>query len=118
MNPVESEDFPKRNRIRNANLFKNLINTGRRSRLKYANIITAGNNLGYPRLGISIAKKAVPRAVDRNRLKRIYREIFRKNKKLLGTRDLLIICSQNINAKSDPYMAADIRHYFTELNEY
>lgn len=117
MNPFESEDFPKRNRIRNTKLFKNLINTGRRSRLKNVGIITARNNLGYPRLGISITKKAVPRAVGRNKFKRIFREFFRKNKKLFGDNDLLIICSQYINVKIDSYRTADIRHYFTELNE-
>lgn len=118
MNLVDSEDFPKRYKIRNTNLFNNLFNTGRRTRLKYVTIIIARNNLCYPRLGISITKKSMPKAVERNKLKRIFREFFRKNKELIGSSDLLIICSQFDIDIFGSYKAEDIQDHFSKDYEH
>ncbi len=38
---------------------------------------------GAPRLGIAVSRKVYKRAVDRNRVKRVIREWYRKNKKNL-----------------------------------
>jgi len=118
MNLVKSEDFPKRYKIRDSNLFNNLFNTGSRFSLESVRIITAPNKLGYPRLGISITKKSVPKAVDRNKLKRIFREFFRKNKQLIGPSDLLIISRQFNTYKIKSYKAEDILDYFNKQNEH
>jgi ribonuclease P protein component len=37
------------------------------------------NNLGHARLGIVVAKRLAPRAVTRNLVKRLARDIFRKS---------------------------------------
>ncbi len=37
------------------------------------------NSLGHARLGIVVAKRLAPRAVTRNQVKRLAREIFRKS---------------------------------------
>lgn len=36
-----------------------------------------------PRLGLAVTKKLFPRAVDRNRVKRVVREVFRENSQLI-----------------------------------
>lgn len=41
------------------------------------------NGLTITRLGISISKKTCPNATERNKLKRLIREVFRKNKAAL-----------------------------------
>ena len=43
-------------------------------------VYAAENGLDCARLGISIGKKKVKRAVDRNRIKRLVREAFRLEK--------------------------------------
>jgi ribonuclease P protein component len=46
---------------------------------------------GDARLGLAIARKQVRRAVDRNRLKRIARECFRKQRDALHGIDLVVM---------------------------
>jgi ribonuclease P protein component len=52
----------------------------------------APNGLAYPRLGISIGRKKVRRAVARNRIKRLVREAFRLSKgELPAGVDLVVV---------------------------
>ncbi|MEW4570188.1 ribonuclease P protein component [Tautonia sp. JC769] len=52
----------------------------------------AENGLAYPRLGISVGRKRVRKATDRNRVKRLIREAFRLNKEVLPEGvDLVIV---------------------------
>jgi ribonuclease P protein component len=48
------------------------------------------NECSRARLGLVVPKRYVPRAVDRNRVKRLIREWFRHNQGLVTGRDLLV----------------------------
>jgi ribonuclease P protein component len=48
------------------------------------------NQLTSPRLGIVATKKTLPRAVDRNRGKRLVREVFRQAGAELGALDVVV----------------------------
>lgn len=54
-------------------------------------LIVRPNDVGYARLGLAIAKKALPRAVDRNRMKRIARESFRQSHDLMPAVDIVVL---------------------------
>lgn len=48
------------------------------------------NQLAHPRLGLIVAGKVVRRAVGRNRVKRLLREVFRARQQELAGLDLVV----------------------------
>ncbi len=57
-------------------------------------IIAVVNELSRPRLGMVIGKRVSPRAVDRNRMRRIIREAFRLNADTLPALDIVVMQRQ------------------------
>ncbi len=55
-------------------------------------VLVRKNNLGHPRLGLAISKKCAKNAVDRNQIKRIFRESFRLNQHTLPAVDIIAMC--------------------------
>jgi len=67
-----------------------LLTSGRLSKRPGFSVSLKANALGVPRLGLIVPKRVFPRAVDRNRMKRLLREWFRRKQAILGGRDILI----------------------------
>jgi ribonuclease P protein component len=53
-------------------------------------LYAAPNGLDHPRLGLIVPKRVLARAVDRNQVKRILREVFRLMQAGLGGMDVVI----------------------------
>ena len=83
--------FPSELRIRKSSDFKKVFEKGKKVSSEHYTIILAPNSLGFPRLGLVVGKKRISGAVKRNRTKRIVREIFRKNKSVFNSLDVLIL---------------------------
>lgn len=58
--------------------FDRVFADNQRARTSYVMVMARPNQVGYPRLGMVIAKRLLARAVDRNRVKRCVRESFRQ----------------------------------------
>ena len=58
--------------------FDRVFADNQRARTEYVVVMARPNPVGYPRLGMVIAKRLLARAVDRNRVKRCVRESFRR----------------------------------------
>lgn len=58
---------------------------------KYFKVFYAGNGRENARLGIIASKRSFPRAVDRNRVKRLVREAFRRHAIRTRKLDLVVL---------------------------
>jgi ribonuclease P protein component len=70
------------------------------------------NDLPQARLGVVVAKKMAPRAVTRNTIKRVTRELFRQA--ALPQIDCMVRLSKPVNTKSGPATSAKLK---AELHE-
>lgn len=58
--------------------FDRVFAESQRARTDYVMVMVRPNQVGFPRLGMIVAKRLLGRAVDRNRVKRCIRESFRQ----------------------------------------
>lgn len=69
--------FPRRYRVVRKADFARAYQHGRRARGASLLVVGAPNGLDHPRLGLSVGKRIWRSAVQRNRVRRVFREAFR-----------------------------------------
>ena len=85
----EDTGLLRRNRLRSP-IFGEVLRTGKFSRGRGVAILVKPNQLRWARIGLVVPKKLVPRAVDRNRCKRVMREWFRQRQSEMSGNDWVI----------------------------
>jgi ribonuclease P protein component len=106
---VAGEGFPRDDRLRKRREFEECYASGVRVSGRFLQLFVNWKDAqGSARLGISIPRRA-GKAVIRNRLRRRIREIFRRNRALLGAAgmDLVIQCRPQAASASFPQLLAD-----------
>ena len=98
---VESEKeinfyFTRSQKLLTADHYKHVFRKSQRFGNKSFTLLVRMNDLGYPRLGLAISKKSVKYAVDRNRIKRIFRESFRLHQNEIPNVDIIAMCKPNV----------------------
>jgi ribonuclease P protein component len=88
-------------RLINSGEFKQIFAIGERANGKAFTILYRFNGLNHPRLGMAIPRKHFPGTVDRNRIKRLIRESFRRWQQMLGGRDLVVLSKPGVNRRSN-----------------
>lgn len=75
------------------------------------------NDLSTPRLGIVASKKALPRAVDRNRGKRLARETFRQLLQNLAALDFVVQLRSGLAKRDNAFARQELRGLFAKVGE-
>jgi ribonuclease P protein component len=73
-----SEGFPHEVRIVRSSDYRNIYKAGKKVHSERFVLFGRVNEIGHPRLGITVSRK-IGNAVVRNRIKRLFREIFRRS---------------------------------------
>ena len=89
-----SAGLPRKVRVRRRADFVALKNSSGRVGGRCFQLRYAPNALGYARLGLAISKQVSKRAVERNRLKRLLRESFRRVRHQLPAFDLVVMARE------------------------
>ncbi|HUR42092.1 MAG TPA: ribonuclease P protein component [Verrucomicrobiae bacterium] len=103
--------FPPSARLRKPREFQAVLSGGRRTSEQWLTAASRANTLEHARLGLAISARAVPRAVDRNRIKRQTRETFRLRRERLPALDIVLLARTGAGGAD----AAQLRTVLTRL---
>ncbi|MGD8608057.1 MAG: ribonuclease P protein component [Myxococcales bacterium] len=91
----EPQRFRRGDRLKKRYEFRQVQHNGRRIHTEHFLIVLQPNASSNTRLGITVTKK-VGSAVQRNRIKRVVREVFRRNRALFPPgHDVVLIAKRN-----------------------
>ncbi|WP_084255374.1 ribonuclease P protein component [Pasteurella testudinis] len=90
--------FPRELRLLTPEQFKFVFQQPVRASRPEITILARANQLNFPRLGLTVAKKYLKRAHERNRIKRLCREYFRLHQHELPAMDFVIVARKGIGA--------------------
>ncbi len=107
------QSFTKHYRLRKLVDFDNLRKGSRKYRDPFLCVYYKSNDLKVPRIGISVSSKYFP-AVKRNKIKRLLRESFRKNKHKIQNIDFLVV-AQNDSKKNFDFFLKNLTCSFREF---
>ena len=83
-------------RLTGAGAFEEVFRTGWRSEGEFLQLVSAPNARPCGRVGFVIGSKALPRAVDRNRVRRMLRVVLRDARAALCGLDLIVRVKRSV----------------------
>lgn len=83
--------FPRSARLLRGQDFKRVFDARRVEANQAFRVHHASGTSGEPRLGLAISRKVARRAVDRNRIRRLVRETFRRHRPALEVLDCVVL---------------------------
>ena len=95
-----TERFPGDNRLNKPSDFKKVFTTAQRYAAKKLLVLARKNDMECARLGLAISAKRIRTAVRRNKLKRIIRESFRRNKDRLKGLDIVVVAQKDTDKEN------------------
>ncbi|KID55485.1 ribonuclease P protein component [Pseudoalteromonas luteoviolacea] len=80
-------------------------------------LLAKPNDVGHPRLGLTVAKKRCKKACQRNRIKRLARESFRLNRHKLDNIDIVLMVKTGVDEQSNEELTKQLNKLWRKINE-
>ena len=114
---MANSSFSKTSRLLSAADFKAVFTKAQfKVSCRYFLILAIKNDSLKPRLGLVIAKKNVPTAMHRNRIKRLIRESFRLNPGLVERLDLVVLARKDADKLDNSLIRAKLEKLITDIS--
>lgn len=108
--------FGKDKRLLNSKEFKRVFDTPiKKIHSKNLLLFVSQNEKNHARLGLAITKKKLKNATDRNRLKRLTREVFRHHQSQIAPLDVVLIVKTTFDKKID--ILGELQDIFDKLTQ-
>ncbi len=103
-------------RVRRRSEYREVREHGRRVHTPHYLVVVLPRPGARTRLGITVTKKVSPSAVSRNRVKRVLREVFRRNRGLFPSScDVVIVAKRGAEGLGYEIAATEIEHASSAL---
>ncbi|NVK56973.1 MAG: ribonuclease P protein component [Alteromonadaceae bacterium] len=80
-------------------------------------VLARHNQLSHPRIGITLAKKRIRKAHQRNRIKRLIRESFRHRAKILPGIDIVVVGKTGADALTNEEVFTALEKLWKKLEK-
>ncbi|MBA4143423.1 MAG: ribonuclease P protein component [Nitrosospira sp.] len=107
--------FPKTHRLHKAEEFSSVIRFRCSASSEFFQIFAKPNDLAHSRLGLIVARKIDRLAVDRNRIKRLLREVFRARQLDLSGLDVVVRLRRTVRHGNTPLLAGEAERLMMQL---
>ena len=97
--------------------FKLAFNQNERSSDGMLVVLARPNGLEISRLGLAIAKKHTPRAIDRNRIKRLVRESFMDHQPFKVAVDAVVMNRAGVTLKNNRQIFQSLERHWQKIND-
>lgn len=103
--------FPRELRLLTPSQFTFVFQQPQRAGTPQITILGRLNSLGHPRIGLTVAKKNVRRAHERNRIKRLTRESFRLRQHELPAMDFVVVAKKGVADLDNRALSEALENY-------
>ncbi len=117
--PTGNEDFARTRRLLNARDYSRVFECAE-AKASHKNLLLLArkNELQWHRLGLVIAKKNVRQAVQRNRIKRVAREFFRRLPENGTPMDVVLLARRGIDQLDNAELSSILQQQWQRLDHH
>lgn len=110
-----SKRFPRTARLTRPSEYTRVFAGAKRLGDRYFTVLASPNEQEHARLGLAISRRNAPRAVDRNRIKRLVRESFRAERDALRPVDLVVMAKPGARTATNAELVSALQHHWRRL---
>jgi ribonuclease P protein component len=111
---ASSSAFARARRLTHPREYARVFSGADRSSDRYFTVLARLNGLAHARLGLAISRRVASRAVDRNRLRRLARESFRRLE--LSPLDYIVMAKKDAVGAENPMLRTSLDDHFGRLS--
>ncbi|MDC9515136.1 ribonuclease P protein component [Pseudoalteromonas sp. CST5] len=114
---MEDFSFGRELRLLTPSHYSRIFNEPARAATPLFTLLAKPNDQDKPRLGLTVAKKRVKKACQRNRIKRLARESFRLNQNTIDNIDIVLMVKSGIDEQSNEEITKQLTKLWRKINE-